>query len=200
MSLPHVEVGTDARVAVTLGSLVPEARRGDEDASGQLMASVHRLAHRYARARLGTYPAAAQLSDDVAQEVCIAVLSALPRYEERGVPFEAYVYRIAARKVADAQRTHARDPVTADHLASPVFDVEVDGPEQHVLARDEAARAWSLLETLSSRQREVLVLRVAVGLSTQETADALGMSVVAVRVTQLRGLRELRRRWTEAHR
>lgn len=200
MSLPHGEVRTDVLESEGLSALVADARRGDADASGQLLGTVHRLAHRYARARLGTYPSAAQLSDDVAQEVCIAVLSALPRYEERGVPFEAYVYRIAARKVADAQRAHARGPVTADHVASPVFDGEVDGPEHHVVARDEAARAWSMLEALTPRQREVLVLRVAVGLSTQETADALGMSVVAVRVTQLRGLRELRRHWTEQHR
>jgi RNA polymerase sigma-70 factor (ECF subfamily) len=184
MSMPHLELDPGVRRTQDLGSLVPAARRGEEDASAELLSKVHGLAHRYARARLGTYPSAAQLSDDVAQDVCIAVLAALPRYEERGAPFEAYVYGIAARKVADAQRAHARAPITADH----------------VLARDEASRAWSMLETLPARQREVLTLRVAVGLSTQETADALGMSHVAVRVTQLRALRELRRRWEEAHR
>lgn len=198
--MPHLELDPGVRRTQDLSSLVPAARRGEEHASAELLSKVHGLAHRYARARLGTYPSAAHLSDDVAQDVCIAVLAALPRYEERGAPFEAYVYGIAARKVADAQRAHARAPITADHAESPVFDGEVDGPEHHVLARDEASRAWSMLETLPARQREVLTLRVAVGLSTQETADALGMSHVAVRVTQLRALRELRRRWEEAHR
>lgn len=198
--MPHLELDTGIEPTQDLGSLVPAVLRGEENASEELLATVHRLAHRYARARLGTYPSAGHLSDDVAQEVCIAVLAALPRYEERGAPFEAYVYGIAARKVADAQRAHARAPMTADHAESPMFDGEVDGPEHQVLAQDEASRAWSMLETLPTRQREVLALRVAVGLSTQETADALGMSHVTVRVTQLRALRELRRRWEEAHR
>src|SRR5690606_18664106 len=84
-------------------SLAARAGAGEETAREELLAGVHRLALRYARARLGTYPAAAELAADVAQEVCMAVLTALPSYDDRGVPFEAFVYRIAAHKVADAQ-------------------------------------------------------------------------------------------------
>lgn len=189
---PHHPSGRDLR------GLAVAAREGEETAVDALFSAVHQLSLRYARARLGTYPAAAELAHDVAQEVCMAVVTALPTYEDRGVPFEAFVYRIAARKVADVQRAQAREPLPADHVASPLFDGKVDSAELFVVAQDEASRAWLLLDTLSDRQREVLVLRVAVGLSAQETADALGMSAVSVRVTQLRALRELRRRWEEA--
>lgn len=195
MTLPELDVAERRGVGPDLGQLVPAASDGDAEARTQLLSRVRLLAHRYARVRLGTYPAATEVADDVAQEVCIAVLSALPRYQERGLPFEAFVYRIAARKVADAQRAHAAAPTTTDHVASAVFDGAVDGPEDGVVRRDEASRAWSMLATLPARQREVLVLRVAVGLSAQETADALGTSAVAVRVTQLRALRTLRDRW-----
>nr|WP_246242483.1 sigma factor [Flexivirga aerilata] len=65
------------------------------------MAAVHQLAERYARGKLGRFPAAVDAAADAAQEVCVAVLTALPRYADRGAPFEAFVYRIAANKVAD---------------------------------------------------------------------------------------------------
>ena len=48
---------------------------------------------RYARVRLGRF-GAEDLAQDVAQEVCMAVVAAVPTYEERGLPFEAFVYRI----------------------------------------------------------------------------------------------------------
>lgn len=178
-----------------LRAYVAPARAGDSAAQEHLLAAVLDVAHRYARARLGTYPAAAEVAADVAQEVGMAVLTALPDYDDRGAPFEAFVYRIAAHKVADAQRAHARAPLTADHVESPIFDAHVASAETHVVERDEANRAWALLDTLSSRHREVLVLRVAVGLSAQETADALGMTAGSVRVAQHRALGELRARW-----
>jgi RNA polymerase sigma-70 factor, ECF subfamily len=181
-----------------LRHLVASARAGDAHARERLLGAVLQLAHRYARARLGTYPAAAEVAADVAQEVGMAVLTALPTYDDRGAPFEAFVYRVASRKVADAQRAHARGPVPTDHVASAVFDSEVASAETHVVARDEASRAWAMLETLSDRHREVLVLRVGVGLSAAETADALGMTPGGVRVAQHRALGELRARWQGA--
>lgn len=187
--------GRQASSSGDLGVLVEKARAGDARAEESLLAAVLQIAHRYARARLGTYPAAAELAADVAQEVGMGVLTALPSYAERGAPFEAFVYRVASRKVADAQRAHARSPVPADHVVSPVFDSHVASAESRVVERDEASRAWALLETLSERHREVLVLRVGVGLSAAETADALGMTAGAVRVAQHRALTELRARW-----
>lgn len=181
-----------------LRTLTGAAGAGDPHARERLLAVVLQMAHRYARARLGSYPAAAEVAADVAQEVGMAVLRALPSYDERGVPFEAFVYRIAARKVADAQRAHARGPVPTDHVASPVFDGQVASAETAVVERDEASRAWALLGTLSDRHRTILVLRVAVGLSAAETADALGMTPGGVRVAQHRALGQLRARWAGA--
>ncbi|MDQ3528217.1 MAG: RNA polymerase subunit sigma, partial [Actinomycetota bacterium] len=55
-----------------------------------------------------------------------------------------------------------------------------------------ATRVWALLDELPGHQRELLVLRVAVGLTARETADALGMTPGAVRVAQHRALNRLR--------
>lgn len=127
----------------------------------------------------------------------MAVMTALERYEDRGAPFEAFVYGVAAHKVADAQRAQARLPVVVDQQSSDVLDSLIDSAETTAVADDEAARAWSMLEHLPPQLREILVLRVAVGLSAQETGEALGMRAGAVRVAQHRALRLLRERWTE---
>lgn len=173
-----------------LQRLVSDALAGDERATEDLLGAVHRMVHRYCRARLGRHPGAEHAADDVAQEVCIAVLSALPRYVDTGRPFEAFVYRVAANKVADAQRASYRLP--QPHAELPEMVDLADGPEASAMRTADAQRARDLLNQLTPRLREIMVLRVAVGLSAEETGRALGMSPGAVRVSQHRALARLR--------
>jgi RNA polymerase sigma-70 factor (ECF subfamily) len=75
-------------------------------------------------------------------------------------------------------------------------------PEEQTMAADLRARLDELLATLPPRHREILVLRLVVGLSAQETAIAVGLTPTAVRVTQHRALNRLRSviqpmEWTE---
>jgi len=130
-------------------------------------------------------------ADDVAQEVCIAVASALSRYTVTGLSFRAFVYGIAANKVTDAFRAMGRNrtEARADLPDSPVLH---DGPEQRLLAAELAERLHGLLHLLTPRQRDVVILRIAVGLSAEETAEAVGSTPGAVRVTQHRALNHLR--------
>lgn len=187
------ENGVAADTGLTL--LARRARTGSPADVEALLGMVHQIALRYARARLGTYPAAAESAADVAQEVSMAVLTALPRYTDRGAPFEAFVYGIASRKVADVQRSHARAPLQDQGEEAGLLDTLVGSAEAEAVRRDEAARVRAALGVLPERMREILVLRVAVGLSAQETGDALGMSAGAVRVAQHRALGILRERW-----
>lgn len=126
----------------------------------------------------------------MAQEVCIAVLSAMPRYRDEGRPFEAFVFGIAAHKVADAQRSAMRVAVPTDQIPDQP-DAGI-GPEDAAVRSSDAALVRDLLQRLPSHQRELLILRVAVGLSAEETGSALGMSAGAVRVAQHRALARLR--------
>jgi RNA polymerase sigma-70 factor, ECF subfamily len=145
---------------------------------------------RYCRARLGHISGHYHVADDVAQEVCLAILSALPRYQDQGRPFASFVFGIAAHKVADAKRSAARTAVPVEDL--PDTPDDRPGPEETVVAYLEAERAWALLARLPVNQRELLVLRVLSGLSAEETGRALGMSPGAVRVAQHRALARLR--------
>ena len=185
---PHAMEPADAQIP--LCDLVADACVGDAAATDQLMAVVHQIALRYARGRLGRHSAATHAAADAAQEVCVAVLTALPRYVDRGLPFEAFVYRVAANKVADVQRSVMRGPQPTDEMPDSVD--AAPGPEAVAVAGEQATRIWTLLAKLSPQHREILTLRVAVGMSADETAAALGMTAGAVRVAQHRALTRLR--------
>jgi RNA polymerase sigma-70 factor, ECF subfamily len=173
-----------------LQELATRAVVGDPQATESLLGAVHTMVRRYCRARLARFPGAAQAAEDVAQEVCIAVLSALPRYRDEGKPFEAFVYRVAANKVADVQRASYRSAVPQAELPDlPGTDA---GPEDVVLRNAGADAARALLSGLPENQRELLLLRVAVGMTAEETGRALGMSAGAVRVAQHRAMQRLR--------
>jgi RNA polymerase sigma-70 factor (ECF subfamily) len=173
-----------------LHELAARAVSGDPRATEDLLGSVHQLVHRYCRARLARFPGAEHAADDVAQEVCIAVLSALPRYRDEGKPFEAFVYRIAANKVADVQRWSYRTAMPQAEVPD-VIDLS-DGPEALAIRACDAHEVRILLDQLPETLRELVVLRVAVGLSADETGRALGMSPGAVRVAQHRAVHRLR--------
>jgi RNA polymerase sigma-70 factor, ECF subfamily len=66
------------------------------------------------------------------------------------------------------------------------------GPEDYAVRGSDAQLARFLLAQLTPAQRELLILRVAVGMSAEETGSVLGMSAVAVRVAQHRALTKLR--------
>ena len=172
------------------------AMQGDRDAVGRLLTIVRPLVVRYCRARLGRLDRSSVSADDVAQEVCLAVLTALPGYRVQGRPFLAFVYGIAAHKVIDAHRAATRN------RAEPVADLPdaaeaADGPEQRALRIELSDELSQLLDTLPDKQREILVLRVVVGLSAEETADAVGSTPGAVRVAQHRALARLRKSMPE---
>src|ERR687896_500669 len=155
--------------------LVARAMTGDHQAVGTLITLIRPMVVRYCRARLGRVDRSSVSADDVAQEVCLAVLTALPGYRIQGRPFLAFVYGIASHKVIDAHRAATRN------RSEPVADVPdaveaADGPE---------------------KQREILVLRVVVGLSAEETAEAVGSTPGAVRVAQHRALARLRKSMPE---
>lgn len=171
--------------------LVSAALAGDPEATGTLFVWIHPAIVRYCRSRIGRTGAAFSSADDVAQEVCLAVLGALPRYTDRPESFLPFVYGIAAHKVADHYRKAGRDKGEPTADVPDGIDLEAS-PEQQTMRADVRARLTKLLDTLAPRQREIIRLRLIVGLSAQETAVAIGLTATAVRVAQHRALAKLR--------
>jgi len=172
--------------------LAVRAAAGDRAATAELLASIRPGVVRYCRARLGRFEGGYGVADDIAQEVCLAVLAALPRFTDHGRPFSAFVFAIAANKVADAQRAAVRGRAVTLTDDMPDRADPSPGPEEAAVSADLARRLDRLLAHLSDTHRELVVLRVAVGLSAEEVGQVLGMTATAVRVAQSRALSRLR--------
>ena len=179
-----------SEAGLRLAELTTRAVRGQPAAIESLLEHIRPMVVRYCQARLGRTTGHYHGADDVAQEVCIAVFAALPRYRDMGRPFASFVFGIASHKVADAVRAAARLAVPTEEL--PDRPDEQPGPEETVVAWLEAQRARALLAQLPAHLRELLILRMVSGLSAEETGNVLGMSAGAVRVAQHRALARLR--------
>lgn len=173
-----------------LAELVPHATAGDRRSLQQIVRLIHPPVLRYARARIGG--GRSPTAEDVAQEVCLAVITSIERYVDTGKPFMAFVYGIAFNKVADAHRVMARDKLNP---TEDVPDAEYTGgtPEELALLSDGSNRVRALLDSLSDKARDIIILRVFVGLSAEETAEVVGSTAGAVRVAQHRALATLRK-------
>jgi RNA polymerase sigma-70 factor (ECF subfamily) len=174
-----------------LDDVVARAVSGDRAALQTVLETIRPIVLRYCRGKIGGSERSGLSADDVAQEVCLAAITALPRYKDQGRPFLAFVYGIAAHKVADAFRAMGRNQSDATDTL-PDRASSDPGPEQLAMDSDAAARMDRLLATLPEKQREIVILRVVVGLSAEETAEAVGSTPGAVRVAQHRALTKLK--------
>jgi RNA polymerase sigma-70 factor (ECF subfamily) len=166
---------------------VRRAARGDEEAAAYLFDTYHPRVFRYALAKLGAQSDA----EDVAAETFAVVLRELPRFKWKGAGFEAWLFRIAANLVVDQVRRGGKEWAAPDGFVG--ADMPYDRtPERQVLEREMSREIAEMLEHLTAEQREVLLLRFAAGLDTNEAAEAMGRKPNAVRQLQFRALAALR--------
>jgi RNA polymerase sigma-70 factor (ECF subfamily) len=136
-------------------------------------------------------------ADDVTQEVTMTIVTAIDRYVDQGRPFTSWVFGVAANKVNEAWRTAGRR--REDNIEPP--DGRADAayePEQAVLRLETSHQVAELLAGLPPQYGEILRLRIAAGLSAEETAAVLGMTAGAVRVAQHRAREKQRASVAEA--
>lgn len=175
-----------------LNAAVALASQGNRVALGAVLEHIRPLVVRYCRARIGA-PEQGQLSADiVAQEVCLAAMTALPRYQDQGRPFMAFVYGIASHRVADAHRNAARH-TRAKAVAEIPEVIDVDpSREQPTLDSETSRQMNALLAALPDHDRQILILRLVMGLSTEEAAVATGSTVSEIRLAQHEALQKLK--------
>ena len=181
---------------VDVEAMVRDARAGDSHALGQLYDTYRDRVARFATGRLGD----PEKAEDVTSETFEAVCRNLRSYRA-GTDFEAWLFTIAHRRVADHfRRRYRRHEVTLDEASSPADGgqalpgilLAVAGPEEAVLAAERRAEVAGAFRRLRPDQQEVLALRVLGGLSAAQVGEVLGKSEGAVRVAQHRALRSLR--------
>jgi RNA polymerase sigma-70 factor (ECF subfamily) len=128
-------------------------------------------------------------AEDVTSEVFMKALKAMPRYQDTGRPFAAWLYQIAVNAIADRYRT-LRPTQTLDDF----HDLSIAGPalEEVAAQRDEVRRIWALVESLPHQQRTALVLKFQEDMKIEDIAVAMGKSPGAVKLLIHRGVTRLR--------
>jgi RNA polymerase sigma-70 factor (ECF subfamily) len=166
--------------------LVKEAQAGDAWAFGRLFDHFHLPVHRYIAGRVRR-PSDAE---DLTQLVFVKALEALPRYELRGIPFGAWLFRLARNTVIDFVRTSHEH---ADLAQSVELAGAGAGPDELAVTRQEIDAVGIALATLTEDQREAITLRFFAGLSAREAAEVMGKQEGTVRGLQFRAIAALRR-------
>ena len=167
--------------------LIVLAQDGEADAFGELYERYVQTIFRFVYVRLDDRRDA----EDLTEEVFLRVWQSLPNYREQGVPFLAFLFRIARNAVIDFYRSSKSSAHQESIEDNPLQDLRSDPGEQAItnLEHQELRR---ILDTMREDYRMVLVLRFLSELSPEETAQVMGRSTGAVRVLQHRALAALR--------
>jgi RNA polymerase sigma-70 factor, ECF subfamily len=125
--------------------------------------------------------------EDIESEVWLSVTRSLSSFKGDEHDFRGWVFTIARRRAIDWGRRRQRQPAIA------ALDESVDVMDRRDLGEEDTAAALAMLRELTAEQREVLALRIIVGMSVRETAAVVRRSEGAVRILCHRGLRTLAR-------
>ncbi len=167
-------------------TLLALASSGDREALEALCRRNWRPVYRSV-ARHATDPAEAE---DLTQEVFLRALRAFPQFTDTGVPYAAYLMRIAANLTRDRWRAGPGRVVPVGDL--PDQPTPGPGPDGLAVASEQRATLLRALDRLGPDQRAVLRLRILQGHTTAEVAVMTNRSAAAVRQLQVRALRALR--------
>lgn len=175
-------------------ALVARAQQGDQVAFATLYEHYRPLVYRFLRRRLD---GADEVVEDLTEDVFVKAYEKLDRYVERGLPFTAWLYRIAHNQFVDYVRTLPRHSAQSLDVAADVAEHRTGAEYRSVLDRETLEPA---LARLTAEQRKAVELRFLQGMSVAETAARMGRSEEAVKKLQARALANLRRTLTEAAR
>jgi RNA polymerase sigma-70 factor (ECF subfamily) len=128
-------------------------------------------------------------AEDLLQRTFLKVIEGLPRYQDRGLPFAAWIFRIARNVAIDHGRSR-RDQATLDAVQEQPDSRR--GPEELAEATADQEIVRAALLQLTSEQRDVIMYRFFAGLSHGEIAALMGKREGSVRGLQFRALEALR--------
>jgi len=166
-------------------ALVERAQAGDRAALGAIYDRLAGRVYRFALFRVGSRADA----EDLMQRTFLKMIESLPRYQRRGIPFEAWFFRLARNNVIDHLRGRRPDEPweTVERVNS-----TGPGPEESAELAMELRRLEAALEELTPIQQEVVGYRFMAGLSSREIGLIIGKREGSVRALQFRALQALR--------
>lgn len=130
-------------------------------------------------------------TEDLVARTFYQALANLNRYTDRGVPFAAWLYRIAHNLVANYHRAHKRWQV------APLEDVELvgrpaDGPERAAETTEKQSALWAAIRRQPEERQRLLILKFADRLSNDEIGRMMGKTESSIKSLYHRTLKALR--------
>ena len=165
--------------------LLVEAAQSDPSRFADLYEDNFHRVYSYISRRVGRRQIAEDLTSDVFREA----LAGIRNFEWRGVPFAAWLLRIAARAVADHFKKSSREALE--------LEPELVDANSSDIERD--AILFELVDRLPETQFRVIHMRFVEQKSIREIAEELDRSEGAIKQLQFRAIESLRAQWEGAH-
>jgi len=170
--------------------LITKAKDGDREALNTLISCYWQPIYRFIYSKLGNEDDAKELT----QETFMKAFRSLPRYKILDVPFKSYLGKIAINVVTDFWRKNGRAPqvVNINEYQGSIPDIG-ENPEEYTLRLEGQEEMANLVGRLPEEQREVVKLRVILGISIRDVAIQMNKSEPAIKMLQQRALQNLRK-------
>jgi RNA polymerase sigma-70 factor (ECF subfamily) len=167
--------------------LISLASDGDADAFGLLYEKYIDQIYNYIYYRTSN----GKDAEDICSRVFIRALKHIERYEDRGYPFSAWLYRIAHNLVVNWYRDNERsDEIPlAEQYPPPTIDGSI---EENIEKQDEHAYLMSIINRLPSDRKELLILKHVEGLTNYEIGQIMDRTEGAIKALYHRTLESLR--------
>ena len=167
--------------------ILRQASQGDEDAFGLLYENYVTRIFNYIYYRTGNVHDAEDLTARVFQRA----MKHIPNYQDRGVPFSAWLYRIAHNLVANWHRDRSRKKELAitDKMVLPA---KLEHPETTLMRTEKQDALLQIIRTLPPNRQQLLILKFVEGYSNAEIGKIMGRSEGAVKSLYHRTLLALR--------
>jgi len=167
-------------------ALIARART-DKEAFGQLYEIYVGRIYNYVYYRTGNVADA----EDLTARIFFRAMGHIDKYDDRGIPFSAWLYRIAHNLVANWHRDHSRRKlISLDDIAQ--WRIEGDGPELSTQLLEDRDTLLAAVRRLPADRQEVLILKYVERLSNAEIGDIMGRSEGAIKSLYHRTLLALR--------
>ena len=177
-------MGSGADGAGSDAALVQAAQAGDARAFGELYERYRQPLYRYCLARTDSPHEA----EDLVSEVFLKAMESLARYRDQGLPFIAFLYRVARNAAIDRSRKD-KGASLFEMTIEPRSTVDLEGDAMRSSDMDAVLGA---LRKIKPEYREVILLRFVEGYSAADVATLLQKAEKAVWNLQQRGLERLR--------
>lgn len=163
--------------------LIKQAKNGDKTAIATLYEDNVDKIFRYIAYRVPQSDA-----EDLTAEVFVRMVEGLRGFVYTGAPFEAWLYKIAAARVADFFRKHGKRQ--HDEIDESLTDSK-PLPEERLSEKQEHKRLREALSQLSEEEQRLLILRFVERRSHEDVAKIIGKNSAAIRTAQHRALKKL---------